>query len=83
MQGKVESILKSIVALSSPLSHKITRGTRCKARKSLGGFYYDPVTWGATAPRVPTISTGSSPSLEDQEAEEVDEVCVALAFVGL
>jgi hypothetical protein len=41
------------------------------------------MTCGATATQVSTISTGSSLSLQDQEVEDVDEVCVSLSFVGL
>ncbi|KAI9436975.1 hypothetical protein H4582DRAFT_1816019 [Lactarius indigo] len=46
-------------------------GNRCKARKSRGGFYYDPMTFNATSAQVETISTDSI--LQDQEAEEMDE----------
>ncbi|KAH9075544.1 hypothetical protein EDB83DRAFT_2515178 [Lactarius deliciosus] len=45
---------------------------KCKARKSRGGFYYDPMTFDATATQVETIST--DPVLQDQEMEEMDEI---------
>ncbi|KAI9453671.1 hypothetical protein BJY52DRAFT_1153029, partial [Lactarius psammicola] len=48
---------------------------RCKARGPRGGFYYDPMTFGATATQVATIST--DPSLQDEGVEEVDEVSLA------
>ncbi|KAH9017010.1 hypothetical protein EDB85DRAFT_2203580 [Lactarius pseudohatsudake] len=45
---------------------------KCKARKSRGGFYYDPMTFDATATQVESIST--DPVLQDQEMEEMDEI---------
>ncbi|KAH8981163.1 hypothetical protein EDB86DRAFT_3051652, partial [Lactarius hatsudake] len=46
-------------------------GNRCKARKSRGGFYYDPMTFDATATQVENIFTDSV--LQEQEMEEMDE----------
>ncbi|KAH9172882.1 hypothetical protein EDB89DRAFT_1885655 [Lactarius sanguifluus] len=45
---------------------------KCKARKSRGGFYYDPMTFDATATQVENISTDSV--LQEQEMEEMDEI---------
>jgi len=76
-QRKVESISKSMVAISSSFSYKITP-SRCKARNPCGGFYYDPMTFDATATQDATIST--DPSIPDQEMEEVDEVSRCSCF---
>ncbi|KAH9075551.1 P-loop containing nucleoside triphosphate hydrolase protein [Lactarius deliciosus] len=43
---------------------------KCKARKSPGAFFYDPMTCGGTPTQVATIATDSNP----QEVEDVDEV---------
>ncbi|KAH8984689.1 hypothetical protein EDB92DRAFT_2033428 [Lactarius akahatsu] len=43
---------------------------KCKARKSPGAFFYDPMTCGGTPTQVATIATDSNP----QEVEDVDEI---------
>ncbi|KAH9017014.1 hypothetical protein EDB85DRAFT_2295003 [Lactarius pseudohatsudake] len=45
---------------------------KCKARKSRGGFYYDPMTFDGTATQVETIFTDSVP--QDKEVGDVDEI---------
>ncbi|KAH9172874.1 hypothetical protein EDB89DRAFT_2069331 [Lactarius sanguifluus] len=43
---------------------------KCKARKSPGAFFYDPMTCDGTPTQVATIATDSNP----QEVEDVDEI---------
>ncbi|KAH9005757.1 hypothetical protein EDB86DRAFT_3162664 [Lactarius hatsudake] len=43
---------------------------KCKARKSPGAFFYDPMTCGGTPTQAATIATDSNP----QEVEDVDEI---------
>ncbi|KAH8979762.1 P-loop containing nucleoside triphosphate hydrolase protein [Lactarius hatsudake] len=43
---------------------------KCKAKKSPGAFFYDPMTCGGTPTQAATIATDSNP----QEVEDVDEI---------
>ncbi|KAH9065001.1 hypothetical protein EDB87DRAFT_1756197 [Lactarius vividus] len=67
--NKGREYIEKYGGIPSSLSHKITQ-SRCKARKSPGSFFYDPMTCGGTATQVATIATDPNP----QEVKDVDEI---------